>query len=401
MKRVLFCVLPEQGHLNPCIGPAQRLQARGLQVAFHGAGVLAAQLLRAGPFSQLGPATAPRHDTLRRGAQFAERIRDAAWLRRWIRALLIDQVADQVAPLRALIREWQPDVIVIDPLCYAAAIAAETEQCRWVALSNSLNPVLPAALDSELLATVRELAPARCALFERFAVAAQFRGCDVLSPYLTIAFTTEALVGTPPGGVTLVGPSLPTTVRGDEIDFPWARLDAGLPLVYLSFGSQIYHQPELFAKVTAALRDLPLQLVLSAGELADSLTCATLGARTVIVRYAPQLALLRRARLFITHGGANSVMEALACGVPLLISPLCNDQFHQAHFIERAGVGRHLDLRDASCEDIAAAVQSLLGPGAHHERLEAIQASYCRDGADEAARLISALGAESRLGRAS
>lgn len=401
MRRVLFCVLPEQGHLNPCIGPAQRLQAHGLEVAFHGAQSLGAQLRRAGPFLQLGAAAVPRHDALRRGAQFAASVRDAAWLRRWIRELLIDRVADEVPALRAAIRHWRPDVIVIDPLCYAAAIAAEREGHRWVALSNSLNPVLPDALDSELLATVRELLPARRALFERFGVAAHFRGCDVLSPYLTMVFATEALVGPPPVGVTLLGPSLPATIRGDESEFPWARLDAALPLVYLSFGSQIYHQPELFAKVTAALRDLPLQLVLSAGELADSLTRTALDARTVIVRYAPQLALLRRARLFITHGGANSVMEALACGVPLLISPLCNDQFHQAYFIERAGVGRRLDLREASCQDIAAAVGSLLSVGAHRERLEAIRASYRRDGADEAARLISALAAESRPGRAS
>ena len=401
MRRVLFCVLPEQGHLNPCIGPAQRLQARGLEVAFCGAQSLGAQLRRAGPFVQLGATAVPRHDALRRGAQFAANVRDAAWLRGWIRELLIDRVADQVPTLRAVIRHWRPDVIVIDPLCYAAAIAAEREGRRWVALSNSLNPVLPDALDSELLGTVRELLPARRALFERFGVAANFRGCDVLSPYLTTVFATEALVGPPPAGVTLLGPSLPATTRGDESEFPWARLDAALPLVYLSFGSQIYHQPELFAKVTAALRDLPLQLVLSAGELADSLNRTALDARTVIVRYAPQLALLRRARLFITHGGANSVMEALACGVPLLISPLCNDQFHQAYFIERAGVGQRLDLREASCQDIAAAVGALLSIGSHRERLEAIRASYRRDGADEAARLISALAAESRPGRAS
>jgi zeaxanthin glucosyltransferase len=396
MRRALFCVVPEKGHLNPCIGPAQHLRKLGFDVAFYAPGNIGEQLLRAGGFTFLGPDNAPAQASLSRGAAFAAHVRDADWLSHWVQGLLLGHVPEQVEILRAAMRQWRPHVVVIDPLLYAAAIAAELEGLPWVAMSNSLNPVLPDNLDSALLRTVRALSTARAQLFAEYGLRAEFRGCDVLSPYLTIAFATEDFTGPPPPGVKLVGPSLPQGERGDELPFPWDRLDKRLPRVYMSFGSQIYYQPDLFAKVVEAVRELPLQLVLSVAELLDTEDLPPLHERVIAMRYTPQLEVLRHVDLFISHGGANSVMEALACGVPMLLSPLCNDQFHQAYFVERAQVGRHLDLREASVVDIRAAIQSLLQPGRIRERVAQVAASYRRDGAAEGAALINALVAETR-----
>jgi zeaxanthin glucosyltransferase len=393
MSRILFCVVPERGHVNPCIGPAQALVASGHAVAFHAPGDMRAQLQRAGAFECVGPEASPRHADGRRGAEFARRVRDAAWLRAWVRSLLIDGVPSEVERVGASIRAWRPDVVVIDPLLYAAAIAAQAQGIPWVALSNSLNPVLPPPLDSELLATVRWLSPARQALFAAHGLALTFRGCDVVSPWLTIAFTTEALVPDAPRDVALVGPSIPATCRGDEPTFPWERLDSTLPLVFMSLGSQVYHQPTMFARVIEALRGMRVQLVLSVADLLDTGELAPLGPNMHAVRDAPQLALLRRAALFITHGGANSVMEALTFGVPMIVSPLCNDQFHQVHFVEAAGVGRRLDLDKSTPDDIAAMVAGLLASSEVRLNASRIAQSYRRPGASEAARLISELAA--------
>ncbi|MBU4612517.1 glycosyltransferase family 1 protein [Achromobacter sp. GG226] len=401
MSRILFCVVPEKGHLNPCIGPAQHLRAAGMTAAFWAPADIRPQLAAAGGFDYVGPDRPTERHDISRGARFAEQIQDGPWLRQWIRTLLIEETPGQVDGLRAVIRDYRPDLVVVDPLLYAAAIAAALEGLPWVSLSNSLNPVLPDNLDSALLRTVRWLADERDALFARFGLTAQFRGCDVLSPHLTIALTTPALVGPPPDGVTLVGPALPSGARGDEPGFPWDRLDPALPLVYVSLGSQLYYQPELFARIDAALRDAPVQLVLSVGELADADALPELGPHVVAVRYAPQLALLARTQLFITHGGANSVMEALAMGVPMLVSPLCNDQFHSAHFVVAAGAGRGIDLLAADVPTLREAVLSALADSDLRAGAAAVQASYQRDGSAEAARLISRLAAESRPATAS
>jgi UDP:flavonoid glycosyltransferase YjiC (YdhE family) len=401
MSRILFCVVPERGHVNPCIGPALALKAAGHDVAFHAPGDIRPQLQRAGGFECFGPVESPRPADWRRGAEFARQVDDPAWLREWVRSLLIDGVAALAERIRASIRAWRPDVVVIDPLLYAAAIAAHAEGLPWVSMSNSLNPVLPPSVDSDLLATVRWLSPDRAALFAAHGMAPAFRGCDVLSPWLTIAFTTPALAAEAPADVALVGPSLPEGARGDEPAFAWERLDASLPLVYMSLGSQIYYQPAMFSKVIEALRGLPVQLVASVADLLDTAELPPPGPHMHVVRYAPQLAMLERASLFITHGGANSVMEALSFGVPMILSPLCNDQFHQVHFVEQAGVGRRLDLRAASPGAIAATVTQMLASPELRANVAHVAESYRRPGAAEAGRLVSALAAGSRRATAS
>jgi UDP:flavonoid glycosyltransferase YjiC (YdhE family) len=72
-----------------------------------------------------------------------------------------------------------------------------------------------------------------------------------------------------------------------------------------------------------------------------------------IVERAPQLEILRRASLMITHGGLGSVKECAALGVPMLVFPLKDDQPGNAARVEARGLGRVLrgpvldEVRDA------------------------------------------------------
>src|SRR5262249_18350650 len=105
------------------------------------------------------------------------------------------------------------------------------------------------------------------------------------------------------------------------------------------------------------------------------------------VRFAPQLDVLRVARVAVTHGGANSVMEAIACGVPLLVAPICNDQPHNRWFVERAGSGVGIDLDTCSHAALCAALERLLGDGSERARAAELATSYRRSGAVGAADL--------------
>ncbi|HEU0124334.1 MAG TPA: glycosyltransferase [Bryobacteraceae bacterium] len=382
---IVFVLIPEKGHVNPYIGPAQVLAARGHAVTVLAPGDLRAQLAAAGlafapDLIPETPGARPTH-----GAELVALIQDAERLAAWIEELLLSDIAAQVKAIRESLRRLRAEVVVIDPLYYAAAIAAHAEGTPWASVSNSLNPVLPPELDSALIRTTARLGPRRDALFASYGMAATFRGADVLSPNLTVAFTTEELCGTVEG-IRLAGPSFPRGRRGDETSL--LPIPEGKPVVYASFGSQIYHWPSLFQRLCDAARD-EFHLILSVGDLADSLAPAP---HCQHYRYAPQQEILRRTDVFVTHGGANSFMEAVAAGVPMLLSPMCNDQFHQAYFLERAGIGRTADLRLLPVEALRNLLRELAGPGPHREALAALTGSYRRDGAVLAADWVERLG---------
>lgn len=69
-----------------------------------------------------------------------------------------------------------------------------------------------------------------------------------------------------------------------------------------------------------------MQLVLSIGPIPDPQRIEALPANAVVVDRAPQIELLKRSALCITHGGLNTTLEDLAQGVPLVAIPVTNDQ---------------------------------------------------------------------------
>lgn len=390
-RRALVLTLPEKGHYHPMLGPARALEQRGFEVFFSAPADIEAELRECGASRVLTPSGAPPPSQDLRGAALDAILRDPARLRGWIGALLVDATPALIEPMRAVIREVRPDVVAVDTLFDAGALAADLEGVPWVGWATSLNPVVPDSLDSELLRTTRALAPLRRAHFSARGFSASFRCADVLSPRGTAVFSTEALVGAPPphlNPIELVGPSRRALVRaqsGRALDLSFA---GGRPLLYASFGSQAWHQPRRFDLLIAAAERLDAALLLATGELVEDYAARALPSRILCVAFADQLAALASARVAVTHGGANSVMESLDAGVPLLVSPLCNDQPHNLMFVAQARAGRGLDLDSASLDETVACLRALLADGPERAGAQRIAASYrARDGNAGAAAL--------------
>ena len=392
---ILLVTTAEKGHINPMVGVAQGLRRLGHPVDWLALGGPVAQL-DAFDVTTVDLSDAPPTPPLpNHGEMLARVVRDPMALRRWIRTRLIDRVEGLIPAMRRLLLTRRPAVVAIEPTIYAAAIAAEKEGIRWVGVSSSLNPVTPEHLDAPLVQMMRAFDARRRAVFNAHGLDPQFKIADVLSPHDNLVFATRAYVGDVPlpDDTTLVGPSRPDGPRGDEADFPWSRLDPERPLIYASFGSQLAWQPNAFEILSEVAESAEAQIVLSAGELAHSAWAHCLSDAAIPVSYAPQRALLERACVFVTHGGANAVMEALTVGVPMLMVPVCNDQFLQAWFATRRGVARRVELDELSVRNCAAELSRLMHEHAP-ERLAArtVAADYRhRDGALEAAARISAL----------
>src|SRR5438105_9347389 len=87
------------------------------------------------------------------------------------------------------------------------------------------------------------------------------------------------------------------------------------------------------------------QLVLSIGDQLDPKQIGPVPSNAIIVKQTPQLELLKRTSVCITHAGLNTVLESLAQGVPQVAIPVAYDQPGVAARIlhKRTGVVTSLD----------------------------------------------------------
>ena len=153
----------------------------------------------------------------------------------------------------------------------------------------------------------------------------------------------------------------------DEVEAWIAQGDS--PYVYVSFGSFLSVRSDVLNRVADAIAGLGLRAAIALGS-ARREDLGELPGKFLVRDYLPQVRLLRSARLAVTHGGNNSVTEAMTAGVPLVVLPFSTDQFAGAAAIDRAGFGESLDPNAASVDDLRAALQRVLD--LPRERLDAL-----------------------------
>lgn len=146
--------------------------------------------------------------------------------------------------------------------------------------------------------------------------------------------------------------------RDKLVDFPWHRLN-GKPLIYASMGTLQNSLQPIFRAMLQGVKGLDVQLVLSLGR-ADSTWNEEVPANALVVPYAPQLALLEKSSMLITHAGLNTALEGLARGLPMLCIPITNDQPGVAARIEWLKAGMTMLPGKVSAERIREAVTRLM-----------------------------------------
>ena len=110
------------------------------------------------------------------------------------------------------------------------------------------------------------------------------------------------------------------------VDFPWERLTEE-PLIYASMGTMLEGLADVYSTIIeATAKHKGVQLVLSVGDELDPEQMGAVPSNTILVKRAPQLELLKRASVCITHAGLNTVLESLAQGVPQVAIPVTVDQ---------------------------------------------------------------------------
>jgi len=134
---------------------------------------------------------------------------------------------------------------------------------------------------------------------------------------------------------------------------------APAPFVYVSFGSFLSVRSDVLGRVAEALRRVGVRAAIALGS-GDRVDLGEVPADWLVREFLPQVTLLDAATAAVTHGGNNSVTEAMTAGVPVVVLPFSTDQFAGAAALERTGVGVALAPNTATVDELAEGLRHVL-----------------------------------------
>ncbi|WP_181775752.1 glycosyltransferase [Amycolatopsis pittospori] len=371
MSRFLFVTPPLTGHVNPAVGVAAALTARGHEVAWAGRPEVIRRL--AGDGAEVFPCAVPR-DLPERDASLKG---PAAFRFLWEEFLI--PLAEAMAPgVRAAIGRFRPEVVIADQQAIAGGLVADGLGLPWItSATTSAELVDPLAGMPKVVAWLDDLLDGLRRRIDGGPADPR------LSPHGVLAFTTRELLGPAAlsKGVRLVGPSIGG--RAPTGDFPWDRLDPAKPTVFVTLGTANADAAADF--LNAAARGLSRVAGVRTVIADPGGVVEPVGPEVLVLPHVPQMALLARVDAVVCHGGHNTVCESLWHGVPLVVAPIRDDQPIVAGQVVDAGAGVRLRFGRVKPDRVAAAVTSVLDEPAYRSAAEKVGASFRAAGGAAAA----------------
>jgi MGT family glycosyltransferase len=284
------------------------------------------------------------------------------------------------------VRAFQPDVLATDQHALAGALVANRYGLRWATLApQSMELTQPLRGLPRVDAWVTDHL---VRLWAEAGLPAGSYADPRFSPHLVLAFTGAALAGNGfAEHFALVGPAL--GVRPDVGDFDRARLLPGRRTVLVTMGTLASDlAADFYPRVMSALAPMEVQAVVVAPPeaLADP------PANVLVAPKVPVLDLMPLLDAVVCHGGLNTMCEALAHGIPVVVAPIKHDQPVNAAQVTAAGAGIRVHFGRCRPEQLRDALCAVLTDPAYRTAAGAIRDSFtAAGGASEAARRLAAL----------
>ena len=405
-----FC-FPGTGHLNPMTALARSLQLRGHEIVIFGIADTEAHVSASGiEFRRIGMEDYPP-GTLQKLDEHLARLKGFAALR-----FTLERVKNSARMVLRdgpkAVRTANVEMLLVDEADFAGNVA-DYLGLPWISIA--LIPPLVQddrfppfwfgwAAEQDRISRLRN----RLAMFLLLQIATPIfkevnqqrsawglkpfrRPEEALSTLAQITQLPEALefevAGEKPTGLHYTGPFVDSEQR-PPVEFPWERLD-GRPLIYASMGTLQNGSEAIFRTIAEACAGLDTQLLISLGGGLDPSRLGQLPGNPLVVSFAPQLEILKRAALVITHAGLNTVLESLCEGVPLVAVPLAHDQPGVAARVRARGACVVVPRHRLNAARLRKAVMLVLEDSRYREAAQVLQRTIQRmDGPGRAADLI-------------
>lgn len=179
-------------------------------------------------------------------------------------------------------------------------------------------------------------------------------------------------------------------------DFPYERLGEK-PIIFISLGTNFNRREDFYKECIKAFAGIDKQVVLAAGTRIDTAGLGKIPGNFIVRDFVPQLEILKRSGLFITHGGLNSVKEGIYFNVPLIVFPQHGDQFAVAHQVNRLGAGICFENSNLTAPELRKAADKVYANEIFRQNIEKIKESFEKAGgakraADEIFKLKEKIG---------
>jgi len=348
--RLLFTFAGGTGHFEPLVSIARAAEIAGHTVAFAGQPVMIPAIEAAGftAFATAGAtlsSTPERLPLLKLDLDREDRGLREGFARRLAR--------ERAAAILALCAAWQPDLLVCDEIDFGAVVAAERLGLPYatvlvIAAGSFVRREVVREPLNELRAEHGLPPDPDLTMLSRYLVLSPFP-----PSYRDPSFPLPATAHT-------IRPLTHGAAQNDSVP-PWIVSLNGAPAVYFTLGTVFnVESGDLFSRVLAGLRDLPINVIATVGREIDPAEFGQQPPNIQIARYIPQSAILPHCAAVISHGGSGSVIGALAHGRPMVLLPMGADQPRNAARCAELGVALQLDALEATPESVRAAVATVL-----------------------------------------
>jgi MGT family glycosyltransferase len=354
---VLFVNANLYGHINPTLGLVKRLTGRGNVVNYYCSAQFSGSVIQAGA-RWIGYSS--RLDQFLKDYRPTDR-HPFFMLMEYI--LQYDEV--MLPEILENVAENQYDMIICDSIfggaCFLKQILKIPVLCSHSSFAMSKAPV-----PEEMLAKGYHSQLDHCyQILERICESYNIEKPELDQVFtskgdMNIVYTTKEFNGD--NGMEepeylFTGPSIDRYQETADIDY---REIGDRTLIYISLGSLNTDHIDFYNLCISAFRDTDYFVCMSTGKKCDVSELIEIPSNFMVKSYFPQLEVLKRAEVFITHAGFNSVNEALYFGVPMLALPQVNDQ----HMVAKRLVSMHLgmaeSMKELSSEILRSKTEALL-----------------------------------------
>ena len=375
-RHILMVNLPYAGHTNPSLGLVRCLVAAGHEVDYIQAEAFRERVEASGarfvPYDEPPQSLVPALNEVRNwGAAYRTVRRIGANYDCLIYELLF-------FPGKALAAE-------LGIPCYRLISTFALNRHLLRMLGQTGGPYLTALFRSERLCTaLSRLFLPKFSLREKNLAEALVREAPPHNFIYTLRDFQPEEACFPESNYHFVGPAV-----DDRAEEPFSFEKSGNPLVYISFGTLMHADKRFWKKLIAAFAGKRVEVVCSVGSEKLVRALGDLPSNVRVFAKVPQLTLLCRAALFVTHGGMNSVNEALYYGVPMIVFPFGLDQPLVGRELQRRKLGRVIAPRELTAARLWRTAKELLrDPEARKARLAMKRKARASGGNREVTRRI-------------